>query len=234
MKIKSILSFIFCILLSLFTAKAQSAHSPWNIGIHITGNAGKMLWAGEDVNNPNFSLTYPETVFRLGYGFGTSISYSVTNRFYIPGSFDIINRKFAIATGGVATALDENFQFIAIDADHIDYKITQASLALGIGFKLFEKIVIEVLPYYQVAITDQKIKIGKVIDWRKSDFFQQSQDYGISGNLKFIVNSFYLKLGYQYGLKAIEEYCAFDANALPLGKYQIKNTMGLVSLGYTL
>ena len=131
MKIKIILSFIIYISISLCSAKAQSDQNPWNIGIHITGNAGKMLWAGEDVNNPNFSLTYPETAFRLGYGFGTSVSYSVTNRFYIPCSFDIINRKFAIATGGVATAIDENFQLTAIDADHIDYKINQASLALG-------------------------------------------------------------------------------------------------------
>ncbi|HOY14655.1 MAG TPA: hypothetical protein PLY70_16025, partial [Saprospiraceae bacterium] len=206
MKINIILSFIFCILIFHFTAKAQSAQSPWNIGIHITGNAGKMLWAGENVNNPNFSLTFPQTVFRLGYGMGFSASYSVSNRFYIPLSFDIINRKFAIATGGVAMALDEDFQLIPIDADHIDYKINQASLALGIGFKLFEKIGLEVLPYYQIAISDQKLKIGKVIDWRKSDFFKQSHDYGISGNLKFILDSFYLKLGYQYGLKAIKEY----------------------------
>jgi hypothetical protein len=75
----------------------------------------------------------------------------------------------------------------------------------------------------------QQIKGCEIITWRKDDGFQQSFDLGISGYLR---GNFYLKAGYQYGIREITEYGAVDAIGASLGKFPIRNTIMLLMMGH--
>ncbi len=233
MKVAHLICIILYFVIVVNVAHAQeNQESKLNYGFHVTGTAGKMLWANESVSTPGFFISYPATSFRFSYGIGVSATYALNYKWYLPCNVDFINRKFAIATGGVVQTLNGNGQWIAIKADNIDYQINQASIAAGIGYRLFPKISIEIAPYFQLALSDQKLKISSVIDWRKADAFQQNYDFGASGNIRADIKKIYVKMGYQYGVRSIEEYGAFDANGQPLGKFSISNTLAMVSVGY--
>ena len=229
---KIVFTKVFLILYLTMSYSQEMKMEKWKFGIHGGAVAGKMLWANKVDDNPNFFIQYPETAFRLSYCFGISALYQLNNKFYIPTSLDLISRKFAIGTGGVVQAQDNNGQWIKIRADYIDYKINNLSLASGIGYRFLEQLSLEIQPYFQLAISDQKAKVGSVIDWRKDETFQQNFDFGIGGNLRFDFNKFYVKAGYQYGIREITEYSAFDANGNPLGKFPIRNTLILLQSGY--
>jgi hypothetical protein len=49
----------------------------------------------------------------------------------LPLNLDIINRKFAVGTGGVVLVINESGQYALVRADYIDYSLNQISIAGG-------------------------------------------------------------------------------------------------------
>lgn len=213
---------------------ASRAHAQdWQFGAHVGATYSKMLWADKTEDSPWLTIQYPETAFRPSYAVGITSGYRYSERFYSPFQLDFHNKRFAIATGGVVQTADENGQFLTIQADYLDYQLNQLAFSAGIGYNVWKSLAVEVMPYVHYSLGTQKIKIADVIDWREDMTFQQDNDFGISGYLRASVGHVYAKAGYQYGLKRIEEYSAFDANGVPLGKFPIRNTMFLLVVGYS-
>lgn len=221
------LVFNFSLVLSS-TIQAQK----WNFGTHIGLTLTKMLWADKADDQQGFFIQYPETQFRQSYGIGLSADYQFNEKLYSPLHFDFYSKRFSVSTGGIVQAFDENGQWIAISADHLDYRLHQLAFAGGIGYKIMKHLGIELLPYFHLSASNQDIKIGEVIDWQKDEGFQQAYDFGVSGYLRGNFKKIYLKAGYQYGLRRITEYSVVDANGASLGKFPIRNTMILIILGY--
>lgn len=219
------------ILFSIIFSSTTQAQK-WNFGAHIGLTSTKMLWANKIEDQPWVYIQYPETQFRQSYGLGLSADYQFNEKFYSPFQFDFYSKKFSISTGGVVQAVNENGQWIAIRADYLDYRLHQVALSSGMGYKIMNYLSVEILPYFQLSASDQDIKIGEVIDWQKDEGFQQDYDFGISGYFRVNLKKFYLKAGYQYGLRQITEYSVVDANGAPVGKFPIRNTMFLFLMGY--
>lgn len=226
----SIAAFVFILWLCSSPSQAQN----WQWGAHVGATYSKMLWANKAEDSPGLSVLYPETQFRPSYAAGISSGYSYSTRFYSPFQLDLYNKRFSISTGGVVNAFDADGQYIAIQADYLDYQLHQLAFSAGIGYKMLEALSVEVMPYVHYSLGTQKIKIADVIAWREDVNFQQDYDFGISGYLKGGFGHFYAKAGYQYGLRNIEEYAVFDANGSALGKFPIRNTMFLLIVGYAL
>lgn len=227
-------SIIATIAILIWMCATPTHAQDWQFGAHIGATYSKMLWADKVEDSPWLTIQYPETAFRPSYAVGITSGYSYSERFYSPFQLDFYNKRFAIATGGVVQAVDENGQFLFIQADYLDYQLNQLAFSVGIGYNVWESLAVEVMPYIHYSLGTQKIKIADVIDWREDLTFQQDSDFGISGYLRAGVGHVYAKAGYQYGLKRIEEYGAFDANGESLGKFPIRNTMFLLIVGYSL
>lgn len=222
----SILGFTFLLYICSLPSQAQS----WQLGVHAGATYSKMLWADQVKDSP---LTVPETQFRLSYALGLSSGYNYSTRFYSPVQLDFYNKRFAVSTGGTVFAIDDQGQYIAIQADHLDYQLNQLALSVGLGYNVLKGLAVEAMPYIHYSLGTQKIKVANVIAWREDVNFQQDYDFGISGYLRGGVSHFYAKAGYQYGLRKIEEYAIFDANGQGLGKLPIRNTMFLLIVGYS-
>ncbi len=222
----SIALFTFLIWICSLPTQAQS----WQLGAHVGTTFTKMLWADQVKDSP---LTVPETQFRLSYELGISSSYRYSTQFYSPFQLDFYNKRFSVSTGGTVFAIDDQGQYIAIQADHLDYQLNQLALSVGLGYNVLKGIAVEAMPYIHYSLGTQKIKVADVIAWREDVNFQQNYDFGISGYLRGDTGPFYAKAGYQYGLRKIEEYAIFDANGQGLGKLPIRNTMFLLIVGYS-
>lgn len=224
-----VLLIINLLLIFSYTTQAQK----WNLGARIGMTSTKMLWADKIEDQPWAYIQYPATQFRQSFGAGISADYKYNNKFYSPFQLDFYSKRFSISVdGGVVQAFDENGQWIAIRADYLDYRLNQLALSGGIGYWFMHQLAIEIQPYFHTSISEQQIKIGKVIDWQKDEGFQQDYDFGISGYIRGNFSKFYLKAGYQYGLREITEYSLIDANGAPVGKFPIRNTMFLFLMGY--
>lgn len=218
-------------LLLIFSNTTQA--QKWNLGAHIGMTSTKMLWADKVEDQPWAYIQYPETQFRQSFSAGLSADYKYNDKFYSPFQLDFYSKRFSISVdGGVVQAFDENGQWIAIRADYLDYRLNQLALSGGIGYLFMTQLGIEIQPYIHVSLTEQQIKVGEVIDWQKDDGFQQSYDFGISGYIRGNFNKFYLKAGYQYGIREIAEYSVVDASGAPVGKFPIRNTMFIFLMGY--
>ena len=222
----SITLFTFLIWICSLPSQAQS----WQLGAHVGATYSKMLWADQVKDSP---LKVPETPFRLSYALGLSSSYRYSTRFYSPVQLDFYNKRFAVSTGGTVFAIDDQGQYIAIQADHLDYQLNQLALSVGMGYNVLKGLAVEAMPYIHYSLGTQKIKVDDVIAWREDVNFQQDYDFGISGYLRGDIGPLYAKAGYQYGLRKIEEYAIFDANGQELGKLPIRNTMFLLVVGYS-
>lgn len=218
--------FTFLLWLCSLPAHAQS----WQLGAHVGATYTKMLWADKVKDSP---LKVPETQFRFSYALGITSGYRYSTRFYSPAQLDFYNKRFSVSTGGTVFAINDQGQFTAIQADHLDYQLNQLALSVGLGYNVLKGLAVEAMPYFHYSLGTQKIKIADVIAWREDVNFQQDYDFGISGYLRGDVGPFYAKAGYQYGLRKIEEYAIFDANGQGLGKLPIRNTMFLLVVGYS-
>lgn len=202
----------------------------WQWGAHVGATYSKMVWADKVKDSP---LELPETPFRLSYALGLSSSYRYSTRFYSPFQLDFYNKRFSVSTGGTVFALDDQGQYIAIQADYLDYQLNQLAFSGGIGYNVLKGLAVEAMPYFHFSLGTQKIKVADVIGWRKDVNFQQEYDFGISGYLRGGVGNFYAKAGYQYGLRKMEEYAIFDDIGQGLGKLPARNTMFLLIVGYS-
>lgn len=221
----SIFTFLLC-LCSLLT-HAQS----WQWGIHGGATYTRMLWPGKVKDSP---WQPPETQFRLSYALGFSGNYRYSTRFYSPAQLDYYNKRFSVSTLGTVYTFNDQGQYIAIKADHLDYQLNQLALSAGIGYKVLKKgLAVEAMPYLHFSLGKQKIKVGEIIPWREDVNFPQRYDFGIAGYLRGDVGHFYAKAGYQYGLREIEEYAIFDVNGSSLGRLTTRNTMFLLLVGYS-
>jgi hypothetical protein len=217
------------LIFSYTTTQAQK----WNLSPHLGVTSSKMLWTDKYEGAKYFlAIPYPETQFRQSFSVGLSADYNYNEKFYSPFHFDIYNKRFSISTGGLVQTIDENGQLLYIQSDYLDYRFTQMALSGGIGYLFITQLGIEIQPYFHVSLTEQQIKVGEVIDWQKDDGFQQGYDFGISGYIRGNFNKFYLKAGYQYGIREIAEYSVVDAQGGSLGKFPIRNTMFLFLMGY--
>lgn len=205
----------------------------WNFGAHLGLTSSKMLWVDKIEDQPWAYIQYPATQFRQSFGAGISANYKFNDEFYSPFQLDFYTKRFSISVdGGVVQAFDDNGQWIAIRADYLDYRLNQLAFSGGIGYLFMHQLAIEIQPYFHTSISEQQIKIGKVIDWQKDEGFQQDYDFGVSGYICGNFSKFYLKAGYQYGLRQITEYSLLDANGANIGKFPIRNTMFLFLMGY--
>jgi hypothetical protein len=212
---------------------AQNNDKKFEFDFHSGVTAGKMLWVDKPDKDAPFQLQLPATSFRMGILMGVCLHNKINDKWYNVSSLEFIARRFAIdVEGGFVQAFDKNGVFVAIQTDYIEYRINQISLSSGIGYNIFNRLSVEVQPYFQVAITDQQNKIGKIIDWQKDESFQQFFDFGVSGSMRFNFRKFYIKPSYQYGLRNIQEFSLIDAIGAPLGKFKIRNTLGSFSIGY--
>ena len=222
----SITLFTFLVWLCSLPSHAQS----WQWGAHGGATYTKMLWADKVKDSP---LEVPETPFRPSYALGISSSYRYSTRFYSPFQLDFYNKRFSVSTEGTVFALDDQGQYIAIRADHLDYQLNQLAFSAGIGYNVLKCLAVEAMPYFHFSLGTQKIKVADVIPWREDVNFQQDYDFGISGYLRGDVGPFYAKAGYQYGLRKMEEYAIFDDIGQGLGKLPTRNTMFLLVVGYS-
>ncbi|HMR87263.1 MAG TPA: hypothetical protein PKD51_03880 [Saprospiraceae bacterium] len=224
-----VLLIINLLLFFSYTTHAQK----WNLGAHIGVTASKMHWTDKYEGAKYFlAIPYPETQFRQSFSVGLSADYIYNEKVYSPFHFDIYNKRFSISTGGLVQAIDENGQLLYIQSDFLDYRFTQMALSGGIGYLFIPQLGIEIQPYFHVSLTELQIKVGEVIKWQKDDGFQQGYDFGISGYMRGNFSKFYLKAGYQYGIREIAEYSVVDAQGGSLGKFPIRNTMFLFLMGY--
>jgi hypothetical protein len=215
----------------IFTSTTHA--QKWNFGAHIGLTSTKMLWVDKIEDQPWAYIQYPETQFRQSFSAGLSADYKYNDKFYSPFQLDFYSKRFSISVdGGVVQAFDENGQWIAIRADYLDYRLNQLAFSGGIGYFFIPQLAIEIQPYFHNSISEQQIKVGEVIKWQKDEGFQQDYDFGISGYIRGNFSKFYLKVGYQYGLREITEYSVVDANGAPVGKFPIRNTMFLILMGY--
>ncbi|MBK7522684.1 MAG: hypothetical protein IPI53_00470 [Saprospiraceae bacterium] len=226
MTLRTVLLFLF-VCVNVFYANSQKV----NVGVHLGMTTTKMLWADKMDDEPWSAIQYPETQFRTSYSAGFSVDYLYNSRFYSPFQLDFYNKRFSISTGGVVQAFHQG-QWIAIRSDYLDYRLSQLAISGGIGYLVYKQIGVEILPYIHVSLTDQEIKVEPVIDWQKTESFQQDFDYGISGYLSYKYKHIYVKAGYQYGLRSIREYSGFDAVGAFIGKFPIRNTMFFFLAGY--
>ncbi len=218
--------FTFLLWICSLPSQAQS----WQWGAHGGATYTKMLWADKLKDSP---LEVPGTPFRPSYALGITSSYRYSTRFYSPFQLDFYNKRFSVSTEGTVFAIDDQGQYIAIQADHLDYQLKQLAFAGGIGYNVLKGLAVEAMPYFHFSLGTQKIKVGDVIPWREDVNFQQEYDFGISGYLRGDVGDFYAKAGYQYGLRKMEEYAIFDVNGSSLGKLPTRNTMFLLVVGYS-
>jgi hypothetical protein len=221
-------SFLLVIFLFANISQAQK----WNFGAHFGMTSAKILWAGTKEYNAWANIKFPLKQFNQSITMGLSGSFTNSEKFYCPFHIDYYNRRFSLGTRGIAQIRNANDEWVTFQADHLNYRLHQLALSGGIGYKIINQLGVEIQPYFHISVTDQEIKIGKVIDWQKDNDFQQDFDFGLSGYIISSFNDFYIKGGYQFGLRKIHEYSIFDIQGGSLGKLSIRNTMFLFLLGY--
>lgn len=219
--------FTFLLAICVLPSHAQA----WQWGAHGGATYSKMHWVDKVKDGP---WKDPDTQFRLSYALGISSSYHYSTRFYSPFQLDFYNKRFSVSTRGTVYTFNDQGQYIAIQADYLDYQLNQLAFSAGIGYNVLKKgLAVEAMPYLHYSLGAQKIKVADVIPWREDVNFQQDHDFGISGYLRGDVGPFYAKAGYQHGLRKMLEYAIFDANGQGLGKLPTRNTMFLLVVGYT-
>lgn len=224
------ITFSFLIVISLFTSTIQA--QKWNFGAHLGLTSTKMLW-GKLEGEPWNYIKSPATQFRQSFGAGISADYQYNGKFYSPFQLDFYTKRFSISVNsGVVQAIDENGQRIAVKTNYLDYRLNQLALSGGIGYLFIPQLAIEIQPYVHASLTDQQIKIGNVVKWKKSEGFQQDYDLGISGYLRGNFKPFFLKVGYHYGFRKISEYILHNSINGSDVKFPIRNTMFLFLMGY--
>jgi hypothetical protein len=229
-KILIISTILFTMSISPFAQEINE--KKWTFEGHAGITLAKMRWADKIKSTNTFFVQYPETKYRTSYTFGLGAGYQLTNKWRVPLSMDFVKRRFAIGTTSQVVFVVENGQLTAVKADNIDYRVNQISISSGIGYQILEDLWIDLMPYFQTAISDQEIRIIGFNQWSKDETFKQNNDYGIGGRLAFNLKSVTLSGGYQFGLRDILEYSAFDAIGSPIGKFPINNTMFHISIGY--
>lgn len=224
----------FYILMFIFSFQSKNFGQKWSLGGHIGVTHAKMLWPDKPkIINQSLAFTFPETQFRTSMAVGLSSDYRMNDKWYIPLQLDFYHRRFAVAPeNGNVGMLNDDGQWVFIQTDFLDFRLSQLAFSGGLGYKFIEELAFELQPYIHKSLTKQQMKIEDVIDWRVDDHFQQDFDFGISGYLRVNIDDFYFKGGYQYGLREIDEYNAFYLNGGFLGKYKIRNTMLLAIIGF--
>ncbi len=204
----------------------------WSFNVHGGPGFSKMFWVNKAESTPGFFIQYPETQFRTGFVGGLGAEYKLNDIWYLPIQADFIGRRFSVSTGGVVFVQDDNGQFIAVMTDYLEYRNRQVCISGGIGYKAFSYFSLELMPYIFSNIGKQQIKVGNVIDWREVPDFQYSYDFGLSMFIKAGIKDFFVKAGYQHGLRSITEYSVYDAAGQSLGKFPIRHSMFQLLAGY--
>lgn len=232
--IKKLTSAIWMVYIILTVCQSAMSQK-WSFGAHAGVTHAKMLWPTKpDIINNTLAFDFPETRFRTSIGAGIIADYKFNDKWYSPIQLDIYKRRFAVGTGirGSVATFDAQGNWISIQTEFLEYQVNQFALGGGIGYSFIDQLSIELQPYIHTSLSKQKIKIGDVIDWRVDDNFKQDFDFGISGYLRGNIDHIYLKAGYQYGLREIEEFSVIEANGGFLYKAAIRNTMLLAIIGY--
>jgi hypothetical protein len=226
-KLLTISVLVLSSLLFLAPLTAQSK----KFGTHVGLIAAKMLWADKQDKDTWSIIRYPDTQFKYSVSAGLSYDIDINSKWYSPIQLDLLHRRFAISTDGVVFYYDQNGQLTAYLSDQINYRVNQLSLSAGLGHHITPWLGLEILPYFQYAITAQEARIAKGFAWQNDPNFQQNYDFGLSGYLRFRMNRFYFKTGYQFGIREGRNYSAFDEQGLFIGKFPVRNTLLLVLLG---
>lgn len=214
----------------LYKSKAQNI----NVGIHGGTTASKINWVNSNQPAPpgGLSIDYPDTRFRFSYAIGVNIDLELHEKLYIPIQIDYYQKRFAIDAQGLVLVIGNQGELMYVLTDHLDYRLSQMALSSGIGYRILKNLSVEVQPYFHISASQQQIKVNSTFSWRDDANFQQNFDYGIAGYIRGDLGRFYLKGGYQFGIRAINEYTVFDAEFAPIGKLPIRNTMFLLAVGY--
>jgi hypothetical protein len=221
---------LFVVFFSWSGFSQTNGGSPWHFSIFAKGNLSTKDWSA-DFDKDLFNQ-YPEFRYKPGYGFSADATYTFSKKWYVSTAVEFAKRQTAYTTGGVVAFINNEGQWTYAKCDAIDQKILQLLVPVGIGYRLFSFLSIEIAPYVQFGVSQEKYRICKAVDWTKSIHSSQNADFGFSPSLLFTLKKWQAKFSYALGLGNPDSMTLTDAVGAEIGTYGLKYRMFTLGVGY--
>lgn len=205
----------------------QHTIKKWEISIAANSNISFRNW--ESLPDPRSFNTFPNILSKVGYGLTTRLNYNLNDTWFLSFAADYVQRNNATETQGDLLILDKDENPIVVRCNAIDQKIQQMMIGAGLGYRILHNLSLQVSPYVQLDITNQKYKICDFTEWNDESFYEKSVDIGVSPSLVFHHKWLLLHLTYHQGLTFSNKTTFTDEQGVVIGGFGIRNQ--LLSLG---
>lgn len=244
MSLKRITTCIALCLMGISSWAQNEQERGFRMGVHGMGNLNKVT-----MNTPNgvFYEAPPglygpfdgKKPMRASYGAGILAAFHFNDRWYLPANFEWNNRRTSLETNGYLTIYEYSTQTMNwmasyYESEYIDYQFNQWNISAGVGLNLTKHIAIEFAPYFQKAISDQRVRFHESRPWEKATFFKQNYDYGLSTKISANLNDFYVFGGFQFGLRTPNNYTFFLQNYQILADMKVRSMLFTFGIGHTI
>ena len=224
--------FFFLTSLPLKSIAQSGSTNHSNLIFLLKGNFSTKVWT-PDFDKEAFQ-NYPAFVFRPGYGFSLNLHKDFSKRWYIKLSGEFAERHTALKTGGYIRLVDDSGQLQAVQCKAIDQKIHQVLFYAGIGYQIFPWMSVELTPYIQADLTNQRNKVCDFTDWREDMFFEKATDFGLSPALRFQWNKWNAIIQYVHGFGKPANIKLTDEIGVDIGTYANQYRMISLGAGYSI
>lgn len=223
---------IFIFFLPFQGFSQEGTPSSWQFIFNVKGNLSTKVWS-KDFDKEIFQQ-YPEFTFKPGYGFSFDVVKNFNPKWYFKLSGEFAERNTAIKSPGYLQILDENGLLKTVMCKRIDQKIHQVLFHAGIGYSVLPFLSVELSPYIQADVTDEKNKACDITDWQRDEFFEKAIDFGISPSLRFTWKKWHFTVNYVHGFGKPNQIKLTDAIGAEIGTYANQYRMISAGLGYTI
>ncbi len=199
----------------------------WEISAALNSNISFRNW--EDLPDPRSFNTFPNILSKVGYGLTTRLNYNLNDTWFLSFAADYFQRNNATETQGHLLILDKDGNRVVVRCNAIDQKIQQMMIGAGVGYRILHNLSLQVSPYVQFDITNQKYKICDFTEWNDEPVYEKSVDFGVSPSLVFHHKWLLLHLTYHQGLTFSNKTTFTDEQGVEIGGFGIRNQ--LLSLG---
>ncbi|MBK8621492.1 MAG: outer membrane beta-barrel protein [Saprospiraceae bacterium] len=205
----------------------QHVVKKWEISVAANSNISFRNW--EDLPNPRSFNAFPNILSKVGYGLTTQLNYSLNDAWFLSLTADYVQRNNATETQGYLLILDKDGNRIVVRCNAIDQKIHQLMIGGGVGYRILQNLSLQVSPYLQFDITNQKYKICDFTEWDDDPIYKKSVDFGVSPSLVYNYKWLIIQLSYHQGLTFSNKITFTDEQGVEIGGFGIRNQ--LLSLG---
>jgi hypothetical protein len=199
----------------------------WEISVAANSNISFRNW--EDLPDQRSFNTFPNIISKVGYGLTTRLNYNLNDNWFLSFAADYFQRNNATETQGDLLILDKDGNRIVVRCNAIDQKIQQMMIGAGVGYRILHNLSLQVSPYIQLDITNQKYKICDFTEWNDEPFYEKSVDFGVSPSLVFHHKWLLFHLTYHQGLTFSNKTTFTDEQGVVIGDFGVRNQ--LLSLG---